>query len=420
MGITLSFIGIILVLIFLTATVLTIVSVALRRKKAANVLNILVVIFSSISILATGFIALGQLTGTKLAVNLSGTDDAEEATDLRSLCSNQVRFLENSGYSDIRIRLADICEANGKEAICCYYNGRTYIIDIYAVRNGSLDTIYSKEGSTGSVYLLEMGGKLYLLDYSQNLSSDNYTQSYTYSLFRFDNRYSPVITDENRFTVSAGSEGGGSTGAHFFTSFNAYLADAMVCYDPYALKGYHVMSGNTSNEDSVAPAAKYLNITNCNTSKVGIVTMKKDTSWLNLRSGPGTHYNPVLIDPSDDDSCVKQTQYSIVTVMEPYNTGDSKNPIWYRMRITYQNRTLEGYSSQRYINVENMTTLSRGSSMTVNISTNDTGAFFTTSDSSIASVDPYTGEVYGNRAGIVLISVVTDSGLSDSCLIEIK
>ena len=90
------------------------------------------------------------------------------------------------------------------------------------------------------------------------------------------------------------------------------------------------------------------------------------------------------------------------------------------MRITYQNRTLEGYSSQRYINVENMTTLSRGSSMTVNISTNDTGAFFTTSDSSIASVDPYTGEVYGNRAGIVLISVVTDSGLSDSCLIEIK
>lgn len=419
MGLGLSTIGIIVLLVFLTATVLAVVSLALRKKAAAKVLNILVIIFSSISILLTGGISLSNLLGSAKVGGLAN-NDRYDVSDIRSLCANQVRFLENSGYTDVRIRLADICDAEGKEAICCYNKNGRYVVEIYAVRNDSLQTIYSKSGDEGSVYLLEMNGKLYLLDYAQNLSADNYTQSYSYKLFRFGRSFDFITADENDFTVSAGSEGGGSAGAHFFSSFNTYLADAMVCYDPYALKGYHFMSGTGSNDDNVNTAEKYLNITNCNTSKVGIVTMKKDTSWLNLRSGPGTHYEPVLIDPYDPDSCVKQTQYSIVTIMEPYNTGDSKNPIWYRMRITYQNRTLEGYSSQRYINVEDMTTIPRGSSMTIDISTNDTGAFFTTSDSSIASVDPYTGEVYGIRGGIVLISVVTDSGLSDSCLIEIK
>ena len=116
---------------------------------------------------------------------------------------------------------------------------------------------------------------------------------------------------------------------------------------------------------------------------------------------------------------VKQAKHSLVTVIEPYNTNDKKNPVWYKVQISYNNQIFEGYSSQKYIEVENMTKIKKGDIFNVSISTNDTGAYFTSNDPSVATIDSDSGAIRANKKGIVLITVTTYSGLQDSCLIEI-
>lgn len=428
-----SITSIIPIVIFVVATVFIILSISMRGKSTAKVFNILLVVFSSICILFTATFSIMHFTGNAILSfsNQAGViegfnneptqpnynETVSTGQDAESIYSAQVNRLTGLGYSDISMHMADVCDLMGTEAICCYKNGPKQMMEVYSIKDGYVTTIYTKDGSTSSLYLLELDGKIYLMDYSQSLSNDNYTQNYAYTIFRFDDYCNTVTKDQQSISVAANGTDGGSKGSAFFSKFNSYLASSRVCYDNYELKGYG--SQNYSTNDFTSEN-KYLNITNCNTNKVGIVAIKNEKSWLNLRSGPSTKHDLVLIDPSDKKSYVKQSKNSLVTVIEPYNTNDSKNPIWYKVRISYGSYIIEGYSSQKYIKVENMERISKGKSFTVNISTNDTGARFSCNDTSIATIDPTTGTLKGKRAGIVLVTVTTNSGLTDSCLIEIK
>ena len=102
-----------------------------------------------------------------------------------------------------------------------------------------------------------------------------------------------------------------------------------------------------------------------------------------------------------------------------FESNDAENPIWVHIRISYGGRTLEGYSSQRYVAIDGIRHLSAGDTFTVTANTNDTGLQWTCSDSTVATIDAQTGTLTAIRKGLVLIRVTSDSGLEDSCLIMI-
>lgn len=346
---------------------------------------------------------------------LSAADYDTDTAALRQICSRYAVYLEDQGYTDVRMRLADVSAAPGKEVLCCCSDGSDYTVVVYAVCGGRLQELYRKHGSEGSVYLVSYNGGEYLLDYSQSMS-DDYSQTYAYCLFRFGERYDTVVEDEDSLRVEA-NQGGGQVGSSFFGRVNGYLSSSAVCYDPYGLMGYTLMQ-ETGDQESVTPDAKYLSISNCSTNKVGIVTLQDDDSWLNFRSGPSTAYDRVLINAHDPNSYVMQVQGALVTVIMPYNTGDAQNPIWAQIRINYQNRTLEGFSSQRYIRIPDIRHIGVGESFVITVDTNDTGLRWQCSDPSVAAIGA-DGTLTGIQSGLVLITVTSDSGLEDSCLIMI-
>ncbi|MBQ5810766.1 MAG: Ig-like domain-containing protein, partial [Clostridia bacterium] len=79
-----------------------------------------------------------------------------------------------------------------------------------------------------------------------------------------------------------------------------------------------------------------------------------------------------------------------------------------------------GWSAQAYINVVDINKISVGGTFTVEAETNDSGVRWTSSDSSVASIDANTGKITAHRKGVVLITVGSDSGLDDSCLVMIE
>ena len=126
-----------------------------------------------------------------------------------------------------------------------------------------------------------------------------------------------------------------------------------------------------------------------------------------------------MIDPNNKKSYVKQVHNSIVTVIEPYNTGDKKNPIWLKVRISYKGNVLEGYSSQQFIDVPGIKRISVGDKFRVTADTNDTGLRWKCNDTGVATINSKTGEITAKKSGMVLVTVISDSGLEDSCLIKI-
>ena len=79
--------------------------------------------------------------------------------------------------------------------------------------------------------------------------------------------------------------------------------------------------------------------------------MESEKSWLHLRVGPGTNYDKVLTNPDDPNSFVRQALGSPVTILETVETDDPENPVWVKIRITYQDTEIVGYSSKTYIRI---------------------------------------------------------------------
>lgn len=418
-------------IIFLVATLLVILSAIFRKKGIAKFFNVLIILICSLSIVITSLTGFHLLTTKGLLDNNKPTvgtpnnseNNAQQGNtpSLLELCAKQVEGFKEGNFTNIRLLFADLCDLAGQEVAFYFEQGEEHFVQIYAAKNKELKPIFTRNESDGAVFITKIDGKDYLLGYLQEMT-EGYGQKYSFDIFRFDNNLEKTTRESKSFSVAADAQGGGATGRQFFSDLNNYLLNADVCYDPYKLMGYSIMKSETAEENTqvVLPESKYLYISNCNTNKLGIVTMKKDTSWLNFRQGAGRNFDPVLIDPNDKESYVKQTQHSVVTVIAPENTTDPDYPVWYLIRITYNDRTLEGYSAQKYINVENLTKVKVGNKFKIEANTNDSGITWTSSDNSVASIDPDTGELQAKRAGVVLISVGSDSGLTDSCLIMVE
>ena len=94
-------------------------------------------------------------------------------------------------------------------------------------------------------------------------------------------------------------------------------------------------------------------------------------------------------------------------------------PDMVKVRISYNGYVLEGFSTQKYIEISGIKHIDVGDKFNVTVDTNDTGVLFKCNDTSVAEIDSRTGKITAKKAGMVLITVTSDSGLEDSCLIEI-
>lgn len=319
----------------------------------------------------------------------------------------------------VKMKYVDICDYPGKECILVVDDYSGSYVEVCTFYCGRAIVLYRINEHDGSVYLVNVDGKEHILYYSQARFDgiDGGGSTYCYKTIRFDQNCRPTYNDYQSITIYDNTPPTESHNA-FFNGFNVLLATAKVCLDNYELTGYKYMQESDMNA-SVDVQSKYLAISNCNPTKSGLVNIQDVESWLNFREGPSTQYNKILLDPADSKSFVKQAKGSAVTVIDTVNTGDEKNPIWVKIQIKYADRTLVGYSSQNYIDIPNIRHISVGESFTVTANTNDSGLTWTCNDTGVLSIDSSSGAVTGVKRGLVLVTVRSDSGLYDSCLIMV-
>ncbi len=374
------------------------------------------------------YAALARVEEYREFYDFGNKSDYEIAAKLRAAQLNGMYY---GGNSDVRYRMCDISSANGVEMITAALigNSDSYRFEAWTFYKGRVMPIFSDSYSTSlggyltgfdTYYIYPDGGKSKFLCYSQIY--DNYLIRYAYGILGFDSNFNATLEKSEALEVDLNSDK--ASESKFFDNFNSFLRSSTICVDPYFLKGYSVMTSESSADSSNSQFNvdldngydKYLEISNCNTSKSGVV--KISSQWLNLREGPSTDYSRVYIDPTDKKSYIKQYKGSTVTVLDTVNTGNKKNPIWVLIQTTYGGTVFQGYSSQKYIELE-AKHISVGESFDIDADTNDTGLYWTVNDTSVATIDATNGKIIGKKAGLVMVTVTSSSGLSDTCLIAI-
>ncbi len=312
----------------------------------------------------------------------------------------------------------DICEAPGDEFVCICSDGYSWKFYACAIWNGRVIVLYEQNyNDDQAIYLTTKGSKDCLMNYIQQetgnyYSYQDYGTEYKFWCTRFDKNYVKMDDLVRSITIYGGI---GSDSDGFFSELYGYLKNAIVCMDKYELMGYSIIPDKYADYGE-NNAAKYLSVSNCDINKIGSVRVQ---TFLHLREGPSVNYKLISLVPGDKNSVVMQTNGSPVTIIDTVNTMDKENPVWVKIQIKYHNNTLIGYSSQRYIDIANITHIGKGETFKIVASTNDSGLRWTSNDSSVLSVDPYTGQATGIRSGLVLVTVESDSGLTDSCLIMV-
>lgn len=335
-----------------------------------------------------------------------------------------VKYLKNHLYTDVLIKYVDICDAEGDELVCICTDSEIDRVNAYAIYCGRIITLYEQDyKNTGAVYLTEKDGKMMLFSYTQRVYGNQHYHSgnrrkndYRYWLTGFDENYC-AYEQGMQYLALYDDETPTAEDNEFFVKLNEYLDVATVCVDRYELTGYKVMP-NIETDYSETETGKYLSISNCNINKKGKVCVDEN-SWLNFRTGPSVSNDKILMDSNDSESFVKQMNGSSVTVIDTANTGDADNPIWVKIQIKYSDKILQGYSSQRYIEIADIKHISVGENFTVEASTNDSGLKWSSNDESVLSVEESSGRVIGSSKGLAIVSVQSDSGLTDSCLIMV-
>ncbi len=318
----------------------------------------------------------------------------------------------------IKIKYSDLCDIPGKECVLVVNDCSGSYVEVCTFYCGRVVVLYRLYENEGSVFLTNIGGKEHIMYYSQERFDDfGVGTNYCYKTIRFNQNCRPIYHDYQSITIYDNTPPTENHNA-FFNGFNALLATAKVCLDNYELTGYKYMQESDINV-SGDEQSKYLVISNCNRTKSGFVHIQDIESWLNFREGPSTKYNKILLDSADSKSFVKQAKGSAVTVIDTVNTGDEKNPVWVKIQIKYADRTLVGYSSQNYIDIPSIKHIGVGESFAIAADTNDSGLSWSCNDSSVLSVDRSTGRVTGVKRGLVLVTVRSSSGLSDSCLVMV-
>ena len=370
-------------------------------------------------------------------------NDDEEYAIVSKLRNAYLNALYYQGNTDVRYRMRNLSSAKGTEMICVTNNPNEmeYGFEINVFYKGRVVKIFDGNRYNlpvngyytcfQSFYVYPTGNDVVnLLCYAQDYY--NYNIRYAYGLLSFDEKYNPIMNGVEAVSVDLNSDGestnnnGQGTTAEdmFFDSFNECLKTSIICVDPYELTGYAMMNTEAAitpidifSEGSISYGnEKYLSISNCNTSKSGVV--KVSSAWLNLRQGPSTDYSRVYINPNDKKSYIKQYKGSTVTVLDTVNTGDSKNPIWVLIQTNYGGMVFQGYSSQKYITLD-VKHISVGQSFDIDADTNDWGLSWTVNDKSVATIDAASGVITGEKAGLVMVTVTSKSGLTDTCLIMV-
>lgn len=325
-------------------------------------------------------------------------------------------FLKRNYYKDVISKYVSLSDSSGKDLVCIC-DGLDWTTKIYTVANGRVINVYEQDtGRDGAVYITMEDGENSLLCYTQSMfrNGSRNGNSYTYSIKRFDEGYNLQRLNGDTVIVYY-DEPPTEEKSKFFTEFNGYLNDAEVCVDSYELTGYSKMITDDSDYFD-SNDEKYLSISNCSTNKTGTVNVDEG-SWLNFRNGASVASDRILLNADDPNSFVKQIRGSAVTVIDTANIEDDENPIWLKIQIKYSDQTLTGFSSKAFIELPEIKHLSVGDKFTVNAKTNDKGLKWSSSDSDILTIDSDSGAAKAKKQGLVLVKVISDSGLEDSCLI---
>ncbi|MBE6924025.1 MAG: SH3 domain-containing protein [Ruminococcaceae bacterium] len=269
--------------------------------------------------------------------------------------SNQYVYLESTlqkdGYTNIFFVTADLSGKAEKEILCIGKQNGHWVLLVIRFDHGVRKILETVDLSDSACYLSSYEGKDCLVVYRQSQSNRDeglYT-SYAYKLFRFDgNSFTNVILSNS--VGHYNNQENASNISEFFAELNRYIVNVIVIYDPFSLHGQEwidsedVVHGEVP-EESAPPEQP----DTPSPEKIGFVNISNPSSWLNLREGPGRNYPCILTNPSDPDSIVKQAKGSPVTVLETVESEDPDFPVWYKVRIRYQNREIIGYSAEAYI-----------------------------------------------------------------------
>ncbi len=275
----------------------------------------------------------------------------ESAPSRSQLFQSLYNRLNQYGYSDIAFMDADLSDREESDLIAlCKMNGRWNIF-IFIILDGRPVPVAQYDGQSTACYLTQIDGKDHLLTYSQNIYSNGngFTSYYNFSVQRFDEYGFTLSSDQQNLVVGSEQQDAAAL-SDFMALLQKYLVKIIIIRDPYALTGHSwpaedALAFGTIPPDDMPPAET--------DATLGFVQIKDPSSWLNLREGPGTEYDRVLVDPSDPDSYVRQALGSPVTVLETIETGDPDNPVWVKIRIRYGDREFIGYSSKTFIRLQN-------------------------------------------------------------------
>lgn len=266
-----------------------------------------------------------------------------------------IQYAETFGYTNGILKAVDVTDFDGPEFLClCQKDGVWHIL-IFVFENGDPRPVYNGDLSSSAVYLVEHEGKQCLLTYTQRVYTTMGGQTrtdYSYDLIRISiDGWSQSL---DYHAVSYSDEDTDATAvSQFFEKLNVYLVKIIVLRDPYQLKG-HMWPTAGDIDYGTAPQEPQQSTEEKPEGQepvMGFVQINDPTSWLHLRVGPGTEYDRVLMDPNDPNSFVRQALGSPVTVLETIHTGDGENPTWVKIRITYAEQEIVGYSSKRYIRI---------------------------------------------------------------------
>ena len=267
-----------------------------------------------------------------------------------------ISYMSEYGYSGQFFRKVDVSDFDGDEYLCvCQKDGVWYVF-IIVIMDGDPVVLYSTGLWDNGVYLTEYEGEQCLLTYYQAVypMDDQMVTQYSYNIERI-NLNGGTKSLDYAYVNYTDQDQDATKVAEFFEELNGYLIRIIVVRDPYKLTGSMWMpqeevEQGTAPQETPAPTETPDTPEEPEQEAVlGFVDIKNPASWLHLRVGPGTEYDKVLMDPADPDSYVRQAKGSPVTVLETIETEDPENPVWVKIRITYGDRELVGYSSKTYI-----------------------------------------------------------------------
>lgn len=295
------------------------------------------------------------------ALHLYGTDwiAPQAATGLQDQLTILDKQLQQKNYTNGFFATADLSDADQEEILFLGCLDGVWKLLVIRFEYGMPIVLEKVDLSQSACYLTEADGGKCLLIYSQSVSRKDeglYT-GYSYRLMRFDGDESDYVLDSGYVGYYNDQEDAKSV-SDFFDALNRYIAKVTVLRDPFTLHGQQWISpekvahGTAPQEpESTEPdqPAQPEQPSQEQEEKLGFVNISNPSSWLNLREGPGREYPCIRTDPDDPGSIVKQAKGSPVTVLETVDSQDEEFPVWYKVRIRYQDRDIVGYSAEAYI-----------------------------------------------------------------------